>query len=41
MGILNKYLNNVNFGDTNYDEDDPEAIIPVIILAWQIEFEKK
>ena len=40
MGILNIYLNNVNFDDTNYDEDDPDAIIPVIILAWQIKFEK-
>ena len=27
MGILNIDLNNINFGDTNYDEDDPDTII--------------
>ena len=34
MGILNKDLNNINFGDTNYDEDDPDVIIVVRFLAW-------
>ena len=40
MGILSVDLNNINFDDTNYDEDDPETIIHVRILAWHIKFEK-
>ena len=41
MGIFNIDLNNVIFDDTNYDEDDPDAIIPVRLLAWHIKFEKR
>ena len=26
MGSLNKELNNINLGDTNYDEYDPDTI---------------
>ena len=38
MGILNIDLNNINLDDTNYDEDDPETIIHIRLLAWQIKF---
>ena len=40
MGILNVDLNNINLDDTNYDEDDADAIILVRLLAWHIKFEK-
>ena len=33
MGILRIDLNNINLDDTNYDEDDPETIIYVRLLA--------
>ena len=41
MGIFNIDLNNIIFDDTNYDEDDSDAIIPVRLLAWHIKFEKR
>ena len=41
MGILSIYFNNINLDDTNYDEDDPETIIHIILLAWHIKFEKR
>ena len=41
MGILSIYFNNIDFDDTNYDEDDPETIIHIILLAWHIKFEKR
>ena len=41
MGILNINLNNINLGDNNYDEDDPDTIIHVRLLAWHIKFEKR
>ena len=31
-------LHNINF-DNNFDEDDPDAIILIRLLAWHIEFE--
>ena len=40
MGILSKDLNNINLDDTNYDEDNPETIIDIRLLAWHIKFEK-
>ena len=40
MGIRSIYLNNINLDDTNYEEDDPETIIHIRILAWHIKFEK-
>ena len=41
MGIFNVDLNNINLDDTNYDEDDPDAIILVRLLAWHNKFEKR
>ena len=40
MDILSIDLNNINLNDTNYDEDDPETIIHVRLLALHIKFEK-
>ena len=40
MSILSIDLNNVNFNDTNYDEDDPNTIILIRLLAWHIKFKK-
>ena len=40
MGILNKDLNNINLDDTNYEEDDPDTIILIRLLAWHVKFEK-
>ena len=41
MGILNVDLNNINLGNTNYDEKDPVTIILIRLLAWHIKFEKR
>ena len=41
MGILNTDLNNINLDDTDYDEDDPETIIYIRLLAWHIKYEKR
>ena len=41
MGILSIDLNNVNLDNTNYNEDDPETIIHVRLLAWYSKFEKR
>ena len=40
MHILSIYLNNINL-DNNFDEDDPDTIILVRLLAWHIKFEKR
>ena len=40
MGILSVSLNNINL-DNNFDEDDPDAIILIRLLAWHIRFEKR
>ena len=40
MGILNIDLNNINL-DNNFDEDGPETIILIRLLAWHIKFEKR
>ena len=37
-GILNIDLNNIDLDDTNYDEDDPDTIILVRLLASPIKF---
>ena len=37
MGILNIDLNNINL-DNNFDEDDPDTIIFIRLLAWHIKF---
>ena len=34
MGILNVYLYNINLDHVNFDEDDPEAMIHVRLMAW-------
>ena len=39
-GILNIDLNNNNNPDNNFDEDDPDAIIHIRLLAWDIKFQK-
>ena len=33
MGILSVNLNKINLGDVNFDEDDPETIIHVRLMA--------
>ena len=38
MHILNIDLNSINLDDTNYEEDDPETIIHIKLLAWHIKF---
>ena len=39
MGILNIDLNNIIL-DNNFDEDDPNTIILIRLLAWNIKFQK-
>ena len=34
MGFVNVDLNNVNLGDDNFDNYDPQTIIHVRIMAW-------
>ena len=41
MGILKIDLNNINLGDTNYEEDDTDTIILVRLLAWHIILKKR
>ena len=41
MDILNIDLNNVNLDNTNFEEDDPDTIILIELLAWHIKFEKR
>ena len=40
MGILNIDLNDININN-NFDEDDPDTIILIRLLAWHIKFEKR
>ena len=35
MGILNIALNNINLVN-NFNDDDPESITPIWLLAWHI-----
>ena len=37
MGILNIELNNIIL-DNNFDEDDPNTIVLIRLLAWHIKF---
>ena len=39
MSILIIDLNNINL-DKNFDEDDPDTIIHIRLLAWYIKFQK-
>ena len=41
MDILGIYVNNIKLDDSNFDEDDPETIILVSILAWRINYGKR
>ena len=41
VGILNIDLNKINLDDTNYNKDDPDAIIHVRLFALHIKFEKR
>ena len=40
MGILRVNLNNINLVN-NFDEDDPDYIILIRLLAWHSKFEKR
>ena len=40
MVTLSVNLNNINLDDTNYEENDPDTIILIRLLAWHIKFEK-
>ena len=39
MGNLNIDLNKINI-DNNFDENDPDTIILIRLLAWHIKFRK-
>ena len=41
MAILTIGLDNVNLDDTSYNENDPETIIHVILLAWHVKVKKR
>ena len=41
MGIFNIDFNNINLDNTNYDEDDPDTIILIKLLAWNIKSEER
>ena len=41
MGILNIDLNCINLDNNNFDEDDPDTIIHVRLLAWHIKLGKR
>ena len=41
MGILITDLNNIDHDDTNYEEDDPDTIILIKLLASHFKFEKR
>ena len=41
FGILNIDLNNFNLDDISYDKGDPDIVIVIRLLSWQIEFEKR
>ena len=40
MGILNIDLININL-DQNFDEDNPDTISFIRLLAWHIKFEER
>ena len=40
MGSLSVNLNNINL-DNNFDEDDPDTIILIRLLAWHSKFKKR
>ena len=40
MGILSVHLNNTNLNDVTFDEDNPETIIYIRLMAWHNRFIK-
>ena len=38
--ILRVDLNNISLDDVNFDEDDPETIIHVRLMAWHDQFKQ-
>ena len=40
MGILSVNFNNINL-DNNVDEDNPDTIILIKLLAWHSKFKKR
>ena len=40
MGLVNIDLNNINRDGNNFDEDDPETIIHVGLMAWHNRFKQ-
>ena len=40
MVVLSIDLNNINLDD-NCDENDPDTIILIRLLAWHVKFEKR
>ena len=40
MGILTIDISNINLDDNNYDEDGPDTIVLIRLLAWHNKFEK-
>ena len=41
MDSLSIDINNINLGDVNFDEDDPETIIHVRLMAWCNRYKKR
>ena len=41
MGTLSVDLNNINLDDVNFDEDNPETIIHVRLIAWSNRFKQR
>ena len=39
--ILDIDLNCINLDDNSFDEDDPDTIVHIILLAWHTEFGKR
>ena len=39
MGILSIHLNNI-YHDNDFNEDDPDTVILIRLLAWHIKTEK-
>ena len=38
IGILSVYLNNINFDDFNFNENNPKTIIHIRFMAWRNKF---
>ena len=40
MGLNTMYLNDINHDNDNFDDDDPEAIFLVRLMAWCNRYEQ-